>query len=74
MINEIENHVQALKNLYICIIYLQELIDNSEYLDYVYDTLTDYLMVVERTAKFLSRLQIVLKSLKIEEAINNELK
>lgn len=61
MTNEIENHIQALKNLYTCIIYLQELIDNSEHLDYVYDTLTDYLMVVERTARFLSRLQIVLK-------------
>ena len=67
MINEIENHIQALKDLYTCIIYLQELVDNSEYFDYVYDTLTDYLMVVERTARFLSRVQIVLKSLKIEE-------
>jgi len=69
MINEIENHVQTLKNLYTCIMYLQELIDNSENLDYLYDTLTDYLMVVERTARFLSRLQIVLKG----EVVINEL-
>ena len=73
MINEIENHIQSLKNLYTCIIYLQELIDNSESMDSVYDILTDYLMVVERTARFLSRVQIVLKSLEIEEVINNGL-
>lgn len=73
MINEIEKHVQALENLFTCIIYLQDLLDNSECVEYVYDTLSDYLIVIDRTLEFLSRMHLVLKSLKIEEVINNGL-